>query len=228
MKAATRAGRPHPPHLSLFWRRPLRLISSFTQLQSGDIISRLFAANETPRSKIKGSVSSERFCRLGRSNVAGSRPCRRPVAVLCLNTWHNGRERRQRARERTTHCNSTSTCSWRMWASHQLQPALSLKKDGCINAPELACTRWRPPRSQPEWLRKILRLVFLTLIVMRRTDGMQTLTTAPLRSCGSHVGSCSVQRLFLKEKLQWLKLHVPQQADQPSSDPPTHPPPCKL
>lgn len=54
---------------------------------------------------------------------------------------------------------------------------------------------------------------------MRHTDGMQTLTTAHLQSCGFHVGSCSVQRLF-KEKLQWLKLHVPQQADQPSSDPP--------
>lgn len=45
-----------PPSL---WRgRPLRLISSFTRSQSGDIIPQLFTTNKLPQSKIK-SISSE-------------------------------------------------------------------------------------------------------------------------------------------------------------------------
>lgn len=56
----------------------------------------------------------------------------------------------------------------------------------------------------------------------KRTQRQQNTTS--LQSCDSDMGSCSVQRLF-KEKLQWLKPHVPQQPDQPSSDTPSPPDP---
>lgn len=53
MKPVVQDGGPPP----LCYRRPLRLISSFTQTQSGDIIHQLFPTNYTPN-KIK-SISSE-------------------------------------------------------------------------------------------------------------------------------------------------------------------------
>lgn len=39
------------------------------------------------------------------------------------------------------------------------------------------------------------------------------------------VGPLSMQKTLFKEKLQWSKLHVPQQPDQPSSDTPSPPDP---
>lgn len=45
MKAVTQASGPNPTPPTLCKGRPLRLISSFTQWQSGDMIRQLFAAN---------------------------------------------------------------------------------------------------------------------------------------------------------------------------------------
>lgn len=41
--------------------------------------------------------------------------------------------------------------------------------------------------------------------------------------CG--IGPLSMHKTLFKEKLQWSKLHVPQQPDQPSSDTPSPPDP---
>lgn len=70
--------------------RPLRLISSFTQWQSGDMIRQLFAANRAaPHSDVK-SISSE-----PPSNVVSVAACRKRqeagAAILCLSRDCSGR-----------------------------------------------------------------------------------------------------------------------------------------
>lgn len=95
MKAVTQAAGPNPTQLSptppspasfsppSARGRPLRLISSFTQWQSGDMIRQLFAANRAaPRSDIK-SISSETPANV--VSVAARRKQREAeAAILCL------------------------------------------------------------------------------------------------------------------------------------------------
>lgn len=91
MKAVTQAAGPNPTQLSptppspasfsppSARGRPLRLISSFTQWQSGDMIRQLFAANRAaPRSDIK-SISSETPANV--VSVAARGRLRRPFCV---------------------------------------------------------------------------------------------------------------------------------------------------
>lgn len=108
-----------------------------------------------------------------------------------------------------------------------LQAALSLKKVHSLTLPS------SPARTHFSLIRSSDQNVhycgtFFVLCFWRWFWGPQTDTktadTTSLQSCEFDMGSCSVQRLF-KEKLQWLKPHVPQQPDQPSSDTPSPPDP---
>lgn len=67
--------------------RPLRLISSSTQTQSGDIIHQLFTTNKTPH-RIKSILTEPGVLLKAGFNVDMLQPAWSVVAILCLKTWY--------------------------------------------------------------------------------------------------------------------------------------------